>query len=126
MRSIVRGILAVACGSFAVAAAAPGLALDITIPAKVGVIKPAKLAKVVSKDSAGFDLADTGIGRRSDDRRRGAVVLRHATPGAGSATFTLDAAGWTGLGNPAGSKGYKYKGTSDPGSACTSCCSRAR
>ena len=119
MRSIVRGILAVACGSFAVAAAAPGLALDITIPAKVGVIKPAKLAKVVSKDSTGFDLPTPGS---ADDPTVGGAELSlfdSATPGAGSTTFTLNAAGWKGLGNPAGSKGYKYKGKSDPGSACS-------
>jgi hypothetical protein len=119
MRSIVRGILAVACGACAVAAAAPGLALDITIPAKVGLVKPAKLAKVVSKDSAGFDLPVPGS---ADDPTVGGAELSlfdSATPGAGSATFTLNAAGWTGLGNPAGSKGYKYKGKNDPGSACT-------
>jgi hypothetical protein len=31
----------------------------------------------------------------------------------GSANFTLDASGWTGLGSPAGAAGYKYKGKND-------------
>ena len=47
-------------------------------------------------------------------------MVRQRTPGAGSTTFTLNAAGWKGLGKPAGSKGYKYKGKSDPGGACGS------
>src|SRR5262249_42375748 len=33
-------------------------------------------------------------------------------PGAGDHTFNLAASGWTALGNPPGSKGYKYKGLS--------------
>jgi hypothetical protein len=45
-------------------------------------------------------------------------VFDTTLPGAGSDTFTLPAAGWKGLGNPAGSKGYRYKGAGSPGDAC--------
>ncbi len=119
MRSIVGGLLAVVCGTFAVVAATPALALDIAIPAKVGVIKPAKLAKIVSKDPAGFDLP---VPATAEDPTVGGAQLSlfdGTVPGGGSVSFTLNAIGWKGLGNPAGSKGYKYKGKSDPGSACS-------
>ena len=53
--------------------------------------------------------------RRSHCRRSGAVVVRQRDAGCGQHHLcTLNAAGWKGLGNPAGSKGYKYKGKSDP------------
>jgi hypothetical protein len=119
MRAIAWGLLAIAGGWLAVAAT-PAAALDIAIPAKVGVIKPAKLAKIVAKDPAGFALPSPGS---ADDPTLGGAKLTFFDTeilGAGSATFTLGAAGWTGLGNPAGSKGYKYKGSNDmPGGACS-------
>lgn len=119
MRTIVWGFLAVMLGPLA-AAMSPAAALDIAIPAKVGVVKPAKLAKMVAKDAAGFALPSPGS---ADDPTLGGAELAFfdtGIPGAGAATFTLGAAGWTGLGNPAGSKGYKYKGSNDlPAGACT-------
>ena len=120
MRTTVRGFLAVACGALAVAVATRGLALDIAIPAKVGVVKPGKMAKVVSKATISFALPAPGS---ADDPTLGGAELTFfdtALGGAGSATFALGAAGWSGLGNPAGSKGYKYKGGDDtPAGACS-------
>ncbi|MFN8641941.1 MAG: M28 family peptidase [Candidatus Binatia bacterium] len=117
MRTIVGAILAMACG---LTAAAPVRALDLTIPAKVGMVKPGKMAKLVSKPATPFGLPAPGS---ADDPTQGGAQLTFfdtALGGAGSAAFTLGAAGWTGLGNPAGSKGYKYKGGDDtPAGACS-------
>lgn len=113
----VRVLWAVVCGSVAIAA--PGLALDITIPAKVGLIKPGKLAKLVSKSPTSFTLPTAGGAQ--DPTLGGAELTLFDTvlEGAGTVTVTLGSAGWSGLGNPAGSKGYKYKGKDDPGSPCS-------
>lgn len=120
MRTIVRRLFVGVCGSLAVAAAAPGLALDIAIPAKVGVVKPGKMAKVVSKPATSFALPAPGSA--DDPTLGGADLVFFDTDlgGAGSATFALGASGWSGLGNPAGSKGYKYKGAAEvPAGACS-------
>lgn len=105
------------CGSLAVA---PALALDVPIPAKVGVVKPGKMAKLVSKPATSFALPAPGSAE--DPTLGGAELTVFDTEilGAGRVTLTLGAAGWTGLGNPAGSKGYKYKGGNDlPTGACS-------
>jgi hypothetical protein len=99
--------------------AAVGLGVDVLIPAKISIVKPAKLAKFVSKSATGFSLP---VPASADDPTTAGAQLRFFDTGglAGSVTFTLGAAGWKGLGNPAGSKGYKYKGKDDPsGGACS-------
>jgi cysteine-rich repeat protein len=50
-------------------------------------------------------------------------VMNTATPE--EAIIALPAEGWTGLGNPAGSKGYKFSGRAVPGSPCKSVLVRA-
>lgn len=110
--------IAIVCSSALFATAVS--ALDVPIPAKVVLVKPAKLAKFVAKSDSGFALPAPMSGE--DPTTAGAELSFFDTdsPGAGSATFTLGAAGWTGLGTPAGSKGYKYKGKHDsPGAACS-------
>jgi hypothetical protein len=98
----------------AVALVSGGMALaaDNLIPGKITVVKPGKLAKIVAKPVTTFPLpgsAPTG----------GSVRLKDlGSPGTGTNTFNLTGAGWTGLGNPAGSKGYKYKGAGSAGDAC--------
>ncbi|MDX2165427.1 MAG: M28 family peptidase [Deltaproteobacteria bacterium] len=111
------GTWTAALGVGALLAAGPGFAADVLIPAKVGLIKPGKLVKLVSKPSAA---ALPAPGSGEDPTLHGAqlTVLDTGTANAGM-TFTLAASGWSGLGNPAGSKGYKYKGKNDPGSACS-------
>lgn len=115
MPSFVRVLSAMLC----LGVAAPALALDVTIPAKIGAVKPGKLAKVVAKSATGFALPAPGS---AEDPSLGGADLRlfdSALGGAGSVRISLGAAGWSGLGNPAGSKGYKYKGKADPGSPCS-------
>jgi hypothetical protein len=102
------------------ALAAHGIALgaDEPIPAKIGLVKPDKLAKFVSKSKTGFPLP-SGLGE--DPTVQGAEIAFFDTAAGGGGTFThaLPAAGWTALGNPAGSKGFKYKGNSVGDSTCS-------
>ena len=111
----------VLCAAVIMVAPVAGLAVDVPIPAKVAVVKPAKLAKLVSKSATGFTLPSPGS---PADPTTGGAELRFfdtAAAGAGSAVFVLDHSGWTGLGQPPGSAGYKYKGKDDvTGNACTS------
>ncbi len=109
-------------------ALAPSLlhATDFPVGAKVMLIKQdknngfvAKLAKVVNKPIVGpFTVPPPG---GSSDPTITGGTLRFCDLGAtGTIEWTpvsLPAANWKGLGNPPGSKGYKYKGagtTSDP------------
>ena len=95
------------------------LAVDQPIPAKVGLIKPAKLAKFVSKGD-GFPLP---VGPGQDPTINGAEINIFDTifGVGGSFTHSLDKTGWVGLGNPPGAKGFKYKGSkaSPVDSTCT-------
>jgi hypothetical protein len=105
---------AAAVGAIAYGAA---LAADQPIPAKIGLVKPMKLTKFVSKSTSGFPLP---TGASQDPTIIGAEIVFFDTGVAGG-TFlhTLPAAGWKGLGNPAGSKGFKYKGKPIGDSTCT-------
>ncbi|MGH7785530.1 MAG: M28 family metallopeptidase [Candidatus Binatia bacterium] len=99
--------------------AAPVLGADVLIPAKLGLAKPGKLVKLVSKPTAATLPAPSSP---TDPTLSGARLsfFDTAIGGGGTATFVLDASGWSGLGNPAGSKGYKYKGKDDTnGSPCS-------
>ncbi|MFN8641985.1 MAG: hypothetical protein U0802_10115 [Candidatus Binatia bacterium] len=87
---------------------------DELIPGKKVSVKPAKLAKVLSKGTFAFPSA-------SNDPTIGGGSLRIfdtiLNGGAGDNTYNLPAAGWSGLGSPPGAKGFKYKGAgtgSDP------------
>jgi hypothetical protein len=83
-------------------------AADQEIPVKVGIIKPGKLAKFVAKGT--FPLPTSGA---ADDPTLNGAQLRifDELAAAGDVTYTLDKTGWSGLGSPAGSKGYKYRGS---------------
>ncbi|MBX3023329.1 M28 family peptidase [bacterium] len=118
MKALVRG-LSVFCGLAVSGTAVAASALDVGIPAQAGVIKPGKLAKLVAKDQADFALPSPG--GAGDPTLGGATLTFFDTgaPGAGAASFALGAAGWSGLGNPAGSKGYKYKGAADGAGPCS-------
>jgi Zn-dependent M28 family amino/carboxypeptidase len=91
----------------------PAPAADVPIPAKVAIVKAAKLVKVLSKTATTFPLPAPGSA--ADPTLAGATLHFFDTEngGGGEATFTLDASGWKGLGDPAGSRGYKYKGKDD-------------
>ena len=116
-------ILTIGFTAICFAGAATADIISGPINGKVSVVKTAKLAKFVSKakdllppDST-FLLPAPGSGQ--DPTVGGAslsfVDVAGGVPGgsAGAAAFTLDASGWSGLGDPPGSKGYKYKGKLD-------------
>jgi hypothetical protein len=102
--------IAVALGLVLAAGRSP--ATDVPIPAKISIVKAGILAKIVAKDVA-FPLPAPGSAE--DPTTAGATLHLFDTGegGGGEVTFTLDASGWKGLGNPAGSQGYKYKGKDD-------------
>ena len=97
-------------------------AVDVLIPGKVGLVKSAKIAKLLSKNASPVLLPM--VGSANDPTLVGAEVQIFDTlpSGGGSFAHHLDKTGWKGLGNPAGSKGYKYTGSgaSPPDSVCTS------
>jgi len=101
---------------------APALAVDAPIPGKVAVIKTAKVAKVVAKNRpiapTLFPLPVAGSG--DDPTLVGGTIEFFDTNfgGAGAISVNLAAAGWTALGSPPGSRGYKFKGAV-VGSPCT-------
>src|SRR5262245_39686708 len=104
------GLLAAA--ALALVWSVPAGATDISIPGKITIVKPG-LFKIVAKPTGSFTLP--GIGSGSDPVANGGSVHVFDTDGSGSFTDPLSVVGgWSGLGNPAGSKGYKYKNTSAP------------
>ena len=96
--------------------ATTAMAVDTTIPAKVGLVKTAKLAKFVAKPATTFPLPSGP----TDPSVVGADIKFFDTVAGGGGSFTnsLPAIGWTGLGNPAGVKGFKFKGKA-LGNPCT-------
>jgi hypothetical protein len=98
-------------------------AADTLIPGKITIVKAGTLAKFVSKPAGLFPLpAPQGTGDPTSAGAGGGggqlQKFDTALAGAGADTYGLPAAGWKGLGNPAGSKGYKYKGTGSPTDPC--------
>lgn len=83
-------------------------------PGQIVVVKPAKLAKLVAKDT--FVLPS---GPDAPTVAGGTVqFLDTVFGGAGSVTFNLPASGWQALGNPPGTRGFKYKGAGTPADPC--------
>ena len=94
---------------------------DESMPGKVTVIKPGKLAKFVAKPASGdaFELP----GAANDPTvEGGSLRIFDTATTAGDNQYPLPVQpapyGWKGLGNPAGSKGYKYKGAGTPSDPC--------
>ena len=88
-------------------------AADIGIPGKIAIMKGGKLAKLVAKPVGAFTIP--GIGSAGDPVMNGGEVNFFDTGTVGAIlTDTLSAGTWTGLGNPAGSKGWKYSNTLAP------------
>jgi hypothetical protein len=103
----------IAAAAFAlVCSGAPAGATDIPIPGKITIIKDGKLAKLVAKPVGAFTIP--GIGGAGDPVINGGEVNFFDTGGSGIVTDTLGAGTWTGLGSPAGSKGWKYSNTGAP------------
>jgi hypothetical protein len=86
------------------------------VPARIAIIKPAKLAKFVAKPTTGdaFPLPAGDPGTVGGTLR----VFDLATT-AGDDSYDLPAgSAWKALGNPAGSAGYKYLGAGTPSDPC--------
>ncbi|MCK6554528.1 M28 family peptidase [Candidatus Binatia bacterium] len=111
----------VLCAALLVGQCAAAQAVDVGMPGGVTVVKLGNVTRFVAKSASGFPLPAPGS---AEDPTTGGAELRFfdtALGGATRATFELDASGWKGLGRPAGSKGYRYKGRDDAtGGACTS------
>jgi hypothetical protein len=116
MRGRRAGALLVAGASLLAAGAArAGSEPDALIAVKVAIVKPGKLAKVVARGSFALPADpnnDPTVGGGS------LTIFDVTTPGAGSNMYNLPSSGWKGLGNPAGSKGFKYKGTGAAADPC--------
>jgi hypothetical protein len=92
--------------------------VDTMFAAKVGIVKPAALAKFVSEPSiAPFPLPSGA----TDPSKVGAQISFFDTipsGGGGSFTHALPTLGWTALGSPPGSKGFRYKGSAVGDTTC--------
>lgn len=98
-------IIAGAIASLASGAAA----VDHAVPGRVTVVKAGTIAKFVAKPGP-FTLPIAG--GPEDPQLHGAELRINDTGGnAGSVLYRLPAVGWRGLGNPTGSRGYKYRGS---------------
>lgn len=85
------------------------------VPGGLVLVRPASLAKFLAKPAAG----DTFRLTVSDPMVvGGALRVRDLMGTAGDDTYSLPSGNWKGLGNPIGSKGYKYKGAGTPGDPC--------
>ncbi len=116
-----RSLLVILAVTF-VALPTVGSAVDTPVPAKVHILKPTKLSKVVNKPLvSGSVFPIPAPGGSSDPTLTGGSITwcRLDVPGA-CQTFALPAGGWKALGNPAGSKGYKYKGIGSFSDPCKS------
>jgi hypothetical protein len=99
--------LALVCSGSAMAA-------DTTIAGKIHIIKPGKLTKMVAPGSYTLPApASSG-----DPVANGGSVNVFDIGDGNGLTSALPIAGWKGLGNPAGSKGYKYKGAGTLADPC--------
>jgi hypothetical protein len=108
MHKVWRGV-AVAAAAFALVATHAQAATTL-IPGKISIVKVGKLAKLVSKPTVPppFPVSPSS----------GSVQFFDTGASGGADSFPLNAGTWTGLGNPAGSKGWKYKGTKTPADPC--------
>ena len=103
-------VLSVLC-TLAVAAAFTGSPAQaepyVGMPGKLVLVKSGKLAKFIAKPVTGdtFDLPTTA----NPVTDGGSILIREVGTSTELAS-DLPASGWKGLGNPAGSKGFKYKG----------------
>jgi hypothetical protein len=86
------------------------------LPGRIAIIKPATLAKFVAKPATGDTFAPPSVNPVAVG---GSLRIFDTASTAGDDTYGLPAgSGWKGLGNPVGSKGYKYKGAGTPSDPC--------
>jgi hypothetical protein len=90
------------------------------LPGRVTIVKPLSLAKFVTKPPTGDTFAPPTADPVVDG---GSLRIFDSGTTAGDDTYSLPAGGvpplgWKPLGNPPGSKGYKYKGAGSPSDPC--------
>ena len=85
---------------------------DELVPCKIVVVKPGRLAKAVCKPAT-----DTTFVLPTFVPIDGSFRIRDLSSVVQD-DFPLTLGTWIGLGNPAGSAGYKYKGSRQPGDPC--------
>jgi hypothetical protein len=85
---------------------------DELVPCRIVVVKPNRLAKAVCKPAP-----DTTFVLPTFVPIDGSVRIRDLSSVVQD-DFPLTLGAWIGLGDPAGSKGYKYKGSGQPGDPC--------
>ena len=109
MRRLSRGI---ALGAALAVTAGVAYAVDTFIPLNITIVKPSTpMAKFVAKPALSSLNGNPTVA--------GATLrLRDSAGTAGTNTYNLPQINWKALGNPPGSKGYKYKGTKTPGDPC--------
>jgi hypothetical protein len=102
-----------AAAAFVAFCAAPALASDQLIAGKIIIVKPNKMAKVLSTGTftlpTGGDVPTTA---------GGSLLIRDLGDPMNANTYSLPSGGWKGLGNPPGNKGYKYKGAGSVSDPC--------
>lgn len=118
MRSFRAVALAFFISVVVIGATSRAVRADELIPGRIVLIKNADRAKFVARPPTGtyFSPADAG-GQPTDGG--GMLSIFDDDPFRPvSATFALPAGGWAGLGNPAGIKGFKYRGAGSPSDPC--------
>jgi hypothetical protein len=86
------------------------------LPGRVTIIKPGALAKFVAKPVTG---ATFTLPTANPVTGGGSLRIFDTSSTAGDNVYTLPlGASWKGLGNPAGSKGYRYMGAGTPSDPC--------
>ena len=102
-----------AAAAFVAICTAPALASDQLVPGKILIVKPLTLAKVIAKGTftlpTGGDVPTTA---------GGSLEIRDLGDPMNANTYSLPSGGWKGLGNPPGSKGFKYKGAGSVSDPC--------
>ena len=102
----------------------PAWAADLPIAGRAHIVASGTVAMFVAKSRqqpGGLPFALPVPGSSTDPTVAGATLglFDVDASGAGLVTLTLGAAGWSGLGTPPGSKGYRYRGSDDAAGACT-------
>jgi len=127
MKAAMRPVTALTGALVFAVVTAQASATDELIPGEVTVVKAGRLARFVSRSrlhfgDAPFTLPTLGS---VDDPTVNGAALMFTDVGlvAGSVTYALDASGWRALGDPPGSRGYRYRGKDDtadpnPGGSC--------
>lgn len=98
-------------------------AIDVPVPGRTGRVRfdkktgDLKVNESKSKPLKGQTFVLPAAGSADDPRIVGGSFLR-CQLGDSCSTIALPSGGWIGLGNPAGSKGYKYIGAGTPADPC--------